>query len=142
MILISTLSEITKDNDQVFSVSEDSVVSVPDEFLCVAVDEAQESFQRFMTSSAGQTVTSLLKLKNKTHYWYVRSLLNGSKFPCRALVSATWWDTEAKSMMAALSFLASPSVYSCIEEQLSKWYVTQLFYVDLSVGLRTLTLAC
>jgi hypothetical protein len=51
MILISTLSEITKDNAQVFSVSEDRVVSVPDEFLCVAVDEAQESFQRFMTSN-------------------------------------------------------------------------------------------
>ena len=58
-------------------------------------------------------------------------------------MSATWWDTEAKSMMAALSFLASPAIYSQIEEQLSKWYaVIHQHCVDVSVGLRTLTLEC
>jgi hypothetical protein len=71
VIIIATLSEITKDNAQVFSVSEDRVISIPDEFLCVAVDEAQESFQTFKTSNKGQTVTNLLKLKEKTQYWFV-----------------------------------------------------------------------
>ena len=82
LIIIATLSEITKDDAEIFSEAEGCVISVPDEFLCVAVDEAQDSFQRFMTAKEGQTVKSLLKLKKKAHYWYLTIHLTFTKYIC------------------------------------------------------------